>query len=233
MEHQKDLQERYERLKKDFDDFVYIVSHDFRAGFRKVNSMCDWINEDMKEDNQEEVLNSLELLKKTSFEMNQMLDGLILLSRIDKTTDDINHHDLNLLLTEIKTENSALSELQINIVGKLPTIRLPQKLAIDLFSELLKNAVTFNHSAKKEVTISTTEETDKISITIADNGFGFFVKDLTKPFKLFFTEKTKTKVESPGYGLTYAKKIIESIDGTLSIVKSSKEGTTVKLTYPK
>ena len=82
MEDKIDLQKRYDGLKKDFDDFVYIVSHDFRAGFRKVNSMCDWINEDMKEGNQEEVLNSLELLKKTSFEMNQMLDGLSLLSRI-------------------------------------------------------------------------------------------------------------------------------------------------------
>ena len=57
------LQEKLNRLTADFEDFTYIVSHDFKAPLRAISNLSDWIVEDLGTDLQEDVAESLRLLK--------------------------------------------------------------------------------------------------------------------------------------------------------------------------
>ena len=65
-------------------------------------------------------------------------------------------------------------------------------------------------------------------LLIEDNGKGISTKDREKIFNSNFT----TKEKGMGLGLFLAKRYIESLEGKLSLLKSSKIGTTFKIIIP-
>ena len=55
-------------LKKEFEEFVYIVSHDIKSPMRAISNITTWIEEDLGTVENQEVLANLSLLKTGSIE---------------------------------------------------------------------------------------------------------------------------------------------------------------------
>ena len=81
---------------------------------------------------------------------------------------------------------------------------------------------------KLRITIGT--EQDKLFININDNGIGIKKYYISKIFTPLFSSKSGGK--NFGVGLTYAKRIIESHGGSISIKSKYNEYTTVQITLP-
>jgi signal transduction histidine kinase len=81
------------------------------------------------------------------------------------------------------------------------------------------------------ITIKTTQENDRITISITDNGIGIDPEILHKVFDPFFT--TKDVGGGTGLGLTNSHYIIENIHkGSLSLSSSPKVATTITIALP-
>jgi two-component system, OmpR family, sensor histidine kinase CiaH len=102
-----------------------------------------------------------------------------------------------------------------------------------LFVILLDNAIKYSPEETK-ITISSKKTDHKVKISITDQGIGIKEQDIPHIFERFYRgDKSRTKSETPGYGLglAIAKKIVESHKGTISI-KSSENGTTFTISLP-
>tara|TARA_A100000171_G_C2131221_1_gene146860 strand:+ start:1289 stop:2584 length:1296 start_codon:yes stop_codon:yes gene_type:complete len=105
-----------------------------------------------------------------------------------------------------------------------------QELLIHVFFNLLKNSLYFIHAAGKgEVFISVeTDDTHNIVI-FKDTGPGIEKKYLQKLFTPFFSNSPK----GTGIGLSFCKKVIESLKGSIKAESTYGEHTTFTMRFPK
>ena len=141
--------------------------------------------------------------------------------------------DLTYLLEDI---SKTLSPLFKNNNGQI-IIKNEEEIYLDadynrlkqVFINLLKNTI----EAKKEqeellVKIQIKKSTNKIKITIEDNGIGMSKENLKHLYETFYT----TKQFGTGLGIVYSKEVIELHGGTIKYESELNKGTKVFIDIP-
>lgn len=114
----------------------------------------------------------------------------------------------------------SLKDINIRIItSEKKIITRANEFLIDIFDNLLINAVNYNENPKKEVLIKISRQT-KVNIgyvkfEFIDNGIGISDKRKELIFQEGFSEEKGSK--GMGFGLTLVKKIIESYKGEIWI----------------
>lgn len=164
---------------------------------------------------------------------------LIKLTQYEKPNG--NFYMTNLLLSvlinsAIEKVSAMATQKQITISAKIPKAIIfgDQKSLTEVFVILLDNAIKYS-SAKKTVFISAKKIDGKIEIAIQDQGNGIPTEDLPYIFDRFFrVDKSRTKQQTPGYGLglSIAKRIIILHSGTIGVISTLRRGTTFTVFLP-
>ncbi len=110
---------------------------------------------------------------------------------------------------EIETDRGKLQQVLLNLVNNAFQ-------AVDNGCNLAINAAP--------------EGSDKVSITISDNGCGMPEENLSKIFEPFFT--TKERGQGTGLGLTITYGLVKKLNGNISVISKEMEGTTFIITLP-
>lgn len=209
----------YQKLKKEFEEFTYIVSHDLRAPLRAISSITDWIKEDLASENREEVDENLNLLKQKVSRLDNMIASLIELSRVDSRNNDTSDFFVDQLVNDI-VEDVLIDHKNLVITQDVPKLQINsfKTKMYQVISEVLKNSSDHN-SEKTEVTISIKEEKNNLIINIEDFGQGT-KESLENMFRVFYTSSKKD--QNIGLGLALIKKITEQIGGEIEIFKKEK-----------
>jgi signal transduction histidine kinase len=96
-----------------------------------------------------------------------------------------------------------------------------------VYRNLIVNAIQAT-AAGGRVSISTAQIGDHVEITIADTGSGIPAERLSKIFDDFVT----TKRRGLGLGLAISKRIVEQLDGTITVESEVGRGTSFTLRFP-
>jgi signal transduction histidine kinase len=96
-----------------------------------------------------------------------------------------------------------------------------------VFRNLISNAIQAT-GAGGRVSIVTSRADEKVQVTIADTGSGIPADRLPKIFDDFVT----TKRRGLGLGLAISKRIVEQLDGTISVESEVGRGTTFTMRFP-
>lgn len=102
------------------------------------------------------------------------------------------------------------------------TIESNQELLYHVFSNLIANAITFTE-AKNSIQITTKEQENSIKIKISNPG-NLAKDEQERLFDLFYIKDKSRFEKSNGIGLTLTKKIVEKLNGTISV---SSENNTI------
>jgi signal transduction histidine kinase len=103
---------------------------------------------------------------------------------------------------------------------------------IEVFVILLDNAIKYSPE-KKNILISAESEEKKVKIHVLDQGYGIVPEDLPNIFNRFYrSDKSRSKTEGYGLGLSIAKKIINNHKGTISVKSNPGKGTTFIIDLP-
>jgi len=125
-------------------------------------------------------------------------------------------------------------DLKVEVIGRLPVLKIQKTIAEQVFSNLISNAVKHNDTVPGVVSISCEETYFDYKFLIKDNGPG--IKDeyrgiIFEPFKRLVT---KDDIEGSGLGLSIVQKVLKSINGLITIKPYREgEGTCVELIIPK
>ncbi len=233
IEERESLLKQIESINKEFQDFVYIISHDLKAPLRAIMALTDWISSDYADKFDTDGKEQLKMLTARVTRMQNLLDGVLQYSRIGRIKEDPSPIDLNQLLPEVIKSLDAPSKIHITVEGKLPVINSEPARIQQIFTHLLSNAVRFMDKPEGLVNIACVEENGFWKFSVTDNGPGIPEQHFEKIFRLFQTLQAKDQFESTGVGLTLAKKIVELYGGKIWLTSTVGQGTTFFFTLPK
>jgi signal transduction histidine kinase len=96
-----------------------------------------------------------------------------------------------------------------------------------VYRNLITNAIQATQAGGR-VTIAITRDSDRVEISVSDTGSGIPAERLGAIFDDFVT----TKKRGLGLGLAITKRIVEQLDGTISVASEIGKGTTFTMRFP-
>jgi PAS domain S-box-containing protein len=222
-----------EKSNKELDQFAYIISHDLKAPLRAISNLSLWLREDLGTSLSEENAQNLTMLRGRVVRMESLINGVLEYSKIGRVNVTAESVDTFLLLGEILEMLSPPSHVQVEINSNLPVIEAPKTMLLQVFSNLIGNAIKYNDKEKALVRITCREYEGGHEFSVSDNGPGIPEEFQEKIFVIFQTLQSKDKFESTGIGLTIVKRILEDRGGSIRVESSAGQGSTFIFNWPK
>ena len=116
----------------------------------------------------------------------------------------------------------------------LPIVYSSQSLLIQLFQNLISNALKFQKpDVAPEINISSKSSKEEYVICVQDNGIGIKPEYKDRIFVIFQRLHNRTKYEGTGIGLAICYKIMQRLDGRIWVESNEKGGATFCIALPK
>jgi len=114
----------------------------------------------------------------------------------------------------------------------LPQVMGDRRQMVQLFQNLISNALKFHNGNAPEVHVSAMATGDDWKISISDNGIGIAPEESERVFHIF--RRLHTREEYPGNGMVLAisKKIVERHGGKIWFESEPGKGATFFFTIP-
>lgn len=221
------------RSNQDLDDFAYVASHDLKAPLRAINHLTEWISEDLRSGNLEEIPSNLDTLRKRSLRLETLLNDLLTYSRAGREDEKIATINCNDLIEDAFQLSSASSKFQISTSNELPIFSTIQAPFEQVVRNFISNAIKHHDKDTGHIQVGSKELDEYYEFSITDNGPGIESQHHEKIFKMFQSLQPRDQVEGSGMGLALIKKIVENYGGKVYLESTFGEGTTFYFTWPK
>jgi signal transduction histidine kinase len=219
-------------------DFVANVSHEFKTPLTSIQGFAQAISDDVIT-GKRETKKAAGIIQNETARLNQLVNDLLLLARLDAGTMAIQKSDAD--ISQI-AENT-LERLKFLIQGKkLKVKKALESLVIYADSEkisqvitnLLDNAIKFSPEGT-EIGLLLRQDKDKAVIEISDSGPGITMADQKRIFERFFQVDKSRKGglgRGVGLGLAIARQIVLAHDGDIKVISQPGEGSTFLVMLP-
>jgi len=222
--------------KKEFDEFVYAVSHDLREPMKKITAFGKHLQETADGELGEKSKEYLKIILSASDRMVGMIDDLLEFSRTGRlqTESIATEVPLDLLIKEILTDLMVDPQDVYVTMRNLPVVWGHSPRLRRVFQNLLTNSLKFRREGiHLEIGISSKKVGGILVITYEDNGIGFDPVYNEKIFGLF--ERLHTRFEYPGtgVGLSLCRRLLTSYGATIDAQGTPDLGSKFTLRLPK
>ncbi len=224
--------EEAEKNAAQFEQFVYIVSHDLKAPLRAIDNLTNWILDDLGDRKEGAISENLSLMKNRVNRMRSLLEGVLEFSRCGKFDGIAETIDLNQLVHAIFESIMPPDGFTLEVTG-LPVAKMDHSRIYTIFFHLLKNSVIHHHDPDNGMIKINCEKNDHNFIfTITDNGPGIRTQYAQKVFEVFTTLKSKDDLETTGIGLPIVKKLLNDIGQKIWLDTENVNGAKFRFTLP-
>lgn len=118
------------------------------------------------------------------------------------------------------------------IQGKLPQVMVDETQLVQLFQNLVGNALKFRGPAAPRVLVEAERQGNEWRFTVEDNGIGIEPQYFERIFVIFQRLHGKEEYPGTGIGLAICKKIVERHGGHIGLDSQPGQGTTFWFTLP-
>jgi signal transduction histidine kinase len=218
-------------------EFVRIVSHQLRSPITNLSWAVDSLMSGDLGRISENQLEYFKILKENSSRMKELINDLLIISRIEEGTLPIKKEPVSIaemikiLISEFRPFAQA-SNVEIEFIydENLPNISTDPNQTKVVIENLLDNAIRYM-GRKGKVKINLRGKEKEALFEIKDNGVGISPGDQEYIFQKFFRSKNSNK-GGTGLGLFITKSIIEKLGGKIWFKSKEGEGTTFYFTLP-
>jgi PAS domain S-box-containing protein len=221
------------RANKELEEFAYIAAHDLKRPLRGIGTLADWLVTDYADKFDEEGKEQVRLLTARAKQMSALIDSIMQYSRLGQSDQEKQQVDLNAVLSEVISRIAPPENIEITVENELPALMCKRTHIIQVFQNLLNNAVRYMDKPKGQIKVGYAEEDDSWRFGVADNGPGIEQRHFERIFKIFQTLSPRDGVESPGIGLSIVKKLVELNKGRVWVESEVGQGSTFFFTLPR
>jgi signal transduction histidine kinase len=239
MQHQlKANVKKNEKYERDRNEMLAGISHDLRTPLTSIKSYVKGLQDDIaKTPNKQKEY--LDVVYRKTCRIEELINSLFLFSKLEtgKFPFDFKSVSIqNFIVTLLDIQEYDLKKN--NAILSLKSTCTDQKVYIDgaqmtrAITNILDNSLKYNPNRQVHITVTLTEENERIIIRIQDDGVGVTDEQLLRLFDSFYRgdESRNNASEGSGLGLAIAKNIVTANNG--SIYAENFNGLTVIIELP-
>ena len=229
------LNQELQRSNAELDSFAYAASHDLKEPLRGIHNYSTILTRTLSGKLTDEESGRLQTIGRLTQRMEDLINSLLSYSQIGRAELAMRKNDLNeILKSAVDSVRTRLDEsgTQLECLTELPTLVCDRVQVTEVFTNLISNAVKYNESSSKRITISAAPaKSGPLVISVRDNGIGISKENQQNIFKIFKRLHAKEKYGGgTGTGLTIAAKIIERHGGRIWVESNPGEGSVFHFT---
>jgi PAS domain S-box-containing protein len=212
-----------EKLIADLDAYARSVAHDLKNPISGMIGLTDFIKEYILSKNTGEALELLEMVNTQSQKMVEIVDELLLLSRIRKEDIVSVSIDMYSIVKEAVGRLKRLAESRGAIIEypiEWPVVKGHSQWIEEVWANLISNSIKYGGDPPKITLGSEKAANGFYRFWISDNGPGISQEFINKLF-VDFERLGQKKVEGHGLGLSITKRIIEKLGGKVFVTSEN------------
>lgn len=222
------------RSNEELQQFASVVSHDLQEPLRTITSYAKLLSRRYQNQFDAKANRFIQYLIDESLRMQTLINDLLWYSKVGRQAQNFGLCDcaavLDVVINRLE-EAITNSDAQI-IYDNLPTILADQTQLIQLFQNLISNALKYRRSLAPVIQIAAQCQEGEWLFSVRDNGIGIDPKYGERIFAIFQRLHTQEEYSGTGIGLAIAAKIVERHNGRIWVESSPGEGATFYFTIP-
>ncbi len=231
------LQQAIDDLKhsnRELQQFAYAVSHDFQEPLRMIASFLQVL------ETKEQARLDLESREYIGYavggaqRLSALVSDLLAFSRLETQADVLRPVDLHSALGEALANLRQVVEESGAIVtnGDLPTLPADRGQMVQLFQNLVGNALKFRGEKPPRVHIEAVPADNLWTISVKDNGIGIEEQYHDRIFQVFQRLHSRDRYPGTGIGLALCRRIVERHGGRIRVESKPGSGSSFIFTLP-
>jgi signal transduction histidine kinase len=224
-----------QRSNRELDQFAYVASHDLKAPLRAINHLSSWVAQDAAHLLPAPSQEHLTKLQARVRRMETLLDDLLAYSRAGRQRHPAELVDITDLIHNVTDIIVPPPGFAVNIIGKMPVLRIERAPLETVFRNLIGNAIKHHRNPSQGIVEISADDAGEhlVEFAVKDNGPGIDPIFHQRIFEMFQTLQPRDEVEGSGVGLAVVKRSVESRGGTIQVESKVGEGATFRFTWPK
>jgi PAS domain S-box-containing protein len=224
------------RSNRDLEQFAYVASHDLQEPLRMVGSYTQLLSQRYHGQIDAEADEYLGYAHDGVIRMRELIDDLLAFARVGTKAepfvriraDEVVDQALDNHEAAIATQNGHADH------GPLPEILGDRTQLVQLFQNLMGNALKFRGTAAPVVRVEAARSGGEWIFSVRDNGIGIPPEYQDKIFGMFQRLHGRGEYPGTGIGLAICKRVVERHGGRIWVESTGKagEGTRFCFTVP-
>jgi len=223
------------RSNTELEQLAYVASHDMQEPLRMIASYLQLIEqrytEKLDDDGREFIGYAVDGAKR----MQALINDLLAYSHVGTKARPFVPVDCAAVVdTALQHLRVAIDECHARIeCGLLPLVSGDTSQLVQLFQNLLANAIKFRGSASPAIRIDSEPCGADWCISVMDNGIGIDPEYHERIFVLFQRLHRRTQYPGTGIGLALCKKIVERHGGRIWVERAPTQGSVFRFVLPR
>jgi len=219
--------ERLARSNADLEQFAYAASHDLQEPLRSIGGMLQLLQSRYEGKIDQKADSFIDHAVNGAQRMQRLIDDLLTYSRAGRSNEVI-PVDCSAVMDEVtQALRARIRETGAKVTWQdLPTIEANRTLTVQLFQNLISNAIKFHGDEVPEVKVSAHQNANGVwSFAVSDNGIGIDASFQDDIFKVFRRLHTRQAYEGTGIGLALCRRIVEHHSGRIWVESEPGRGS--------
>ena len=223
---------RAEAAHREATEFAYIASHDLKQPLCTILSFSELLHQEASGKLGKEEQEWLGFILEGSQRAAGLVDDLLTYARVGHTTTEtrpLNSDEA--VASALDNLHQAIEQSEAKVeVTALPRVEADPTQLVQLFQNLISNALKFRGNRPARVQVTAEEFDDKVQFTVADQGIGIPQDQMEKAFGLFTRLHVEPMTPGSGMGLAICQRIVDRHGGRIWIESTEGAGTRVHFT---
>jgi len=230
-----EVQSALQRSNTELEQLAYVASHDMQEPLRMVASYLQLVAQryhgQLDADADEFIGYAVDGAKR----MQALINDLLAYSRVGTKARPFEPTSIADVLETVKTQlRLSIEESNAHIThDDLPTVMGDRSQLVQLFQNLLGNAIKFRRGDLPRVHISVEPVEAGWRFGVRDNGIGIAPEYFERIFVLFQRLHARREYPGTGIGLAVCKRIVERHGGQITVESQLGEGSTFSFILPR
>lgn len=221
------------RSNSELEHFAYVASHDLQEPLRMVSSFVQVLAQGYKGRLDKDADECIKFVVAGTKRMQDLIDDLLAYARIGMHPRPLKPVD-SVVACEQAISNLGKTCEKSNARIKrdfLPFVAADSIQLVQLFQNLISNAIRFRSESPPEVFIGATRKDSEWVFFVKDNGIGIESQYFSRIF-VIFQRLNPREYSGTGIGLSICKKIVENHGGRIWVESTPGKGSTFYFTLP-